>query len=357
MPMQSPPPITLCIVNYNGAAYIRSALQAALQQRHCFAEILLVDNASSDGGLSIVRAEFPAVRLVALDRNRGPGAARNAGFAAARHDLILFQDNDICMRADCAGLLLSALLERPRALLVAPRVLYQSDPSTIQYDSADCHFLGLMVLRNANQLARDIQPVSRTTTSLVTACFLIDRRRWQDREPFDEDFDFNLEDHDFGVRANLSGCKTWVEPRAVVLHGRGTQGLSYRIGGAVASRRMYYLIRNRWWVVGKSYSRRTLMLLLPILVVYEIAQLIGLSKNGWLPEWWQAVRCFCSHLPALRQKRLLTQSRRQLADRDLLCGGPLPFTAAMRTGAADRFAITWMGRTANLYWILVRRFI
>jgi GT2 family glycosyltransferase len=261
------------------------------------------------------------------------------------------------MRADCAGLLLSALLERPRALLVAPRVLYQSDPSTIQYDSADCHFLGLMVLRNANQLARDIQPVSRTTTSLVTACFLIDRRRWQDREPFDEDFDFNLEDHDFGVRANLSGCKTWVEPRAVVLHGRGTQGLSYRIGGAVASRRMYYLIRNRWWVVGKSYSRRTLMLLLPILVVYEIAQLIGLSKNGWLPEWWQAVRCFCSHLPALRQKRLLTQSRRQLADRDLLCGGPLPFTAAMRTGAADRFAITWMGRTANLYWILVRRFI
>lgn len=352
-----PLPITLCIINHNGARYLIDALQAAMTQSEGFAEILLVDNASTDGGPEIARTHFPQVRVVALNDNKGPGAARNAGLRAASCDLILFQDNDVRLQPGCAALLHSVLLHQTRALLVAPRVVYERNPDVIQYDSADCHFLGLMALRNANRVSAETASISGPTSSLVTACFLIDRRRWPGAQLFDEDFVFNLEDHDFGVRANLQGLETWIEPRAIVSHGEGTPDLSYRPGYAVPARRMYYLIHNRWLIIGKSYAPRTLVLLSPVLLLYELFQLVGLIRRGWLDQWWRALRSLVRNLPRLRQKRAAVQSTRVVPDRQLLRGGPLPFTVAVRTGRIEKAAVALFECVANGYWTIVRTFI
>jgi hypothetical protein len=58
----------------------------------------------------------------------------------------------------CISWLLAALPLFPRALLVAPRVLYAHNPDVVQYDSADCHVLGLMSPRNANRPAAQLLP-------------------------------------------------------------------------------------------------------------------------------------------------------------------------------------------------------
>jgi GT2 family glycosyltransferase len=195
------------------------------------------------------------------------------------------------------------------------------------------------------------------TSSLVTACFLIDRSRWPEAELFDEDFGFNLEDHDFGVRANLRDLETWVEPRALVEHGGGTPDLSYRPGRAVAARRIFCLVRNRWFVIGKCYAARTLLLLSPVLIAYELVQLAGLASRGWAGEWWRAVRSLCSEWPSLRRKRAAVQATRAAPDRPLLRAGALPFTAAMRTGRIARCTLAVFEWIVNGYWKVVRVFI
>ena len=351
------PLITLCIVNYNGAGYLNDALQAASNSSGGFSEILLVDNASTDASLDLVRTHFAQVRVLALSENTGPAGARNAGYGAATCDLILFQDNDVRLEPECAATLYSRLQTKPGALLVAPRVLYERDPAMIQYDSADCHILGLMAPRNADRMSAEIDTSCVATTSLVTACFLIDRRRWTDSQLFDEDFGFNLEDHDFGVRANLQGLETWVEPRATVRHGDGTADLSYRPGRAVVGRRMFYLIRNRWLIIGKCYALRTLLVLSPVLLLYEVFQLAGVIWKGWFGVWWKAIGSVVSHLPELRHKRAAVQATRKISDRAMLCGGPLPLTAAFRGGRIERLAIAVFGHFANGYWKLVRNCI
>ena len=347
------PRIALCIVNYNGARYIGAALDAA-HEAHTFAEILLVDNASTDESLALVRARYPDVRVLALPLNRGPGAARNAGFRAAACDLVLFQDNDVRLKQGSVTQLAAVLASEPRALVAAPRVLYADDPGTIQYDSADCHVLGLLAPRNAERPVAGADSARAATTSLVTACFLIDRRRWPETELFDEDFEFNLEDHDFGVRVNLRNLETWVEPRALVEHGAGTPGLSYRRGSAVAARRIFCLVRNRWFVICKCYAPRTLLLLSPVLLAYELVQLAGLASKGWAGEWWRAVRSFRSEWPRLRHKRAAVQATRAAPDRRLLRPGALPFTAAMRTGRIARFVLAVLERIVSGYWKFVR---
>ena len=109
------PPVTLCIVNYNGERYLPRTLEAVRGSSLAFDEILLVDDASPDRSVALVRESWPEVTVLARATNGGPGAARNAGYAAARNDLILFIDNDVALTPGCAERLRTALLEREEA--------------------------------------------------------------------------------------------------------------------------------------------------------------------------------------------------------------------------------------------------
>lgn len=353
--MKLRPPVTLCIINHNGAAHLRTALQAVRAQDWPFAELLLIDNASEDDSPAVAHTLCPDARLVRLVKNLGPGAARNAGFRSAAHDLILFQDNDICLRKGTAAQLVRYLQSRPGALLVTPRVLYADDPETVQYDSADCHFLGLMATRNADTRAQDLDAVPCETTSMVSACFLIDRERWRGGNLFDESFGFNLEDHDFGVRAALTGHSLWVLPRALVHHGSGTPGLSWRPGLVAAEQRLYYLTLNRWIVISKCYALRTLVILLPALLLFEVMQLGWHISKGSCRVWLRAVLAYWRSRQGIRTKRRAVQRDRQVPDHDILRDAPLPLTMAVRDGAIAAYVVATADRLLRSYWRLVRR--
>jgi GT2 family glycosyltransferase len=360
------PPVSLCIINFNGAAHLRNAFAALADQDWAFAEILVVDNASEDDSAAVVRELCPQARFIRLPENLGPGAARNAGFASAQHALILFQDNDVRLNPGTVERLVNCLV-RPdpensrRALAVAPRVLYAADPATVQFDSADCHFLGLMSTRNADAPAlspvvTDFGTTACETTSLVTACFLIDRGRWPASAPFDEALGFNLEDHDFAVRARVAGHGLWIEPAATVLHGSGTPGLSYRPGGRPSEQRLYYLVRNRWIVIGKCYATRTLVLLAPALLFYELMQLTWLLRQGQGRVWWRALR------EVMRQRRSIFAARRDVQggrlsrDATILRDAPLPITRHVRQ-QGSRYLLGGGERLLRGYWHLVKHWV
>ena len=356
-------PVTLCIINFNGAEHLRRAFAALDEQDWRFGEILVVDNASEDESLAVVNSLCPSARVIRLPDNRGPGAARNAGAEAARHDLILFQDNDIRLQVGTVSSLVAGLANNGPAtagavLAVAPRVLYADAPTVIQFESADCHFLGLMATRNADTLVSSVridamagQPVE--TSSLVTACFLFDRSHWSEGALFDESFGFNLEDHDFGVRACVAGLSLRVTQAASVLHGSGTPGLSFRPGGIASQRRLYYLVRNRWAIIAKCYAARTLIVLTPVLLLYEALQCAWLVRSGHGRVWWRAVRDLAARRRGLRAARRRVQARRRVPDVEILRDGPLPLTPQVREDLGGRI-LSLFDKVMRIYWRAAR---
>ncbi len=351
-------PVTLCIVNYQGSQHLPAALLAAGRSSLAFGEILVVDNASTDGSIAWLRSEHPDIRVLELTANRGPAGARNAGFAAAVHDLILFQDNDVQLDVRCAETLLEALTASTHALLVAPRVLYADNPALVQYESADCHFLGLMSTRNADRPMRELPTATLPTTSLVTACFLIDR----------------------GPVASWSAVRrmVWLQLRGPRLRrprkrpglrvarcagrtrpARQRDGRISRTGPATPCRSSacFYLIRNRWSVITKSFAARSLLVLAPVLACYELCQLAGVASKGWLGEWFSALQSWWKELPRLRVERQAVQRTRRTSDRLILKGGPLPLTPAVGTGRVSRLAIRMLQGIADGYWRLAQRLL
>ena len=110
--MQMAPSLALCVVNYQGRDVLAATLAAASAQVPPPAEIVLVDNASTDGSIDLVRTRFPAVRIVQLAENGGPGPARNAGYRATTAGLVGFIDNDVMPEPDCFALLAAGLAAR-----------------------------------------------------------------------------------------------------------------------------------------------------------------------------------------------------------------------------------------------------
>jgi GT2 family glycosyltransferase len=350
-------PVTLCVVNYNGEKYLDRTLGAARRSAVPFDEILLVDDVSRDESLRLVRERFPEVTILALERNGGPGAARNAGFRAARNDLILFADNDVAVEPDCAAHLRDALAARPDAAIAMPRVLYAEDPGRIQYEGADCHFLGLMALRHQDVPVSEAPQGVAETQSVVTCSFMVDRSRWRGGDPFDTTFIFNYEDHDFGVRSRVLGHTNLAVPRATCLHGEGTAGLSFRTGRARSPIRVYCLIRNRWRILLQSFQAKTLVLLAPCLFVYELFQLAGAARKGWLGIYLRAAGWMLANPGTTLRRRRLVQASRRTPDNDFLRGGPLPFTPGLVVGGAERLAREWLDRFLAAYWRGIRRWL
>lgn len=90
------PAVTISILNYQRRETLRLALEWALRQDYSDLEVLVVDNASADGSDRMVKEEFPGVRLIRLPENLGC-AARNAGVAAAKGEIVVTLDNDVLL--------------------------------------------------------------------------------------------------------------------------------------------------------------------------------------------------------------------------------------------------------------------
>lgn len=348
-------PISLVVVNYNGGSCLLDCLHAAYIAGGIFAEVILVDNASTDGSAAAAWQAFPPLKLVQLGRNRGPGSARNAGFRAAAQRRVLFADCDVFLDRQCAGLLSSALDAHPRAAIATPAVVYNRDRARVQYCGANSHYMGLLSLLDAGTRADDLlhRPTHKVG-SLVSCCFLLDRDRWGEEPPFDEAFFSIFEDHDLGLRSRIHGHEIVAVPAARLNHGEGTEGLSIRRTGRYTARRVYLLMRNRWQVLLKNYQLRTLALLSPMLLLYELFQLLVVLKKGWLTEWLLALGWLVRHRRAILLKRRAVQSARRLPDREVLSGGPLPFTRYIATSPLERRAKLALDLVATRYWTVIR---
>jgi succinoglycan biosynthesis protein ExoO len=113
------PDVSIVIAAYNAADTIDCAIRSAAAQEGVRVEILVVDDCSTDGTRAAVSALGIAnLRLVALDRNRGPGGARNAGFAAARGRWIAVLDADDTMRPERLHRMIAAAERKDAAVAV-----------------------------------------------------------------------------------------------------------------------------------------------------------------------------------------------------------------------------------------------
>jgi GT2 family glycosyltransferase len=116
--------LSIVIVSYNTVGILRDCLQAALlHSRALPTQIIVVDNASSDGSASMVQREFPSVHLIEAGANLGFGAANNLGVKATQAPFVLLLNSDAILHSDTGAALVDYLQRHPDVACVGPRIM------------------------------------------------------------------------------------------------------------------------------------------------------------------------------------------------------------------------------------------
>jgi N-acetylglucosaminyl-diphospho-decaprenol L-rhamnosyltransferase len=344
--------VSVGIVNHNGESYLPQTLRAVARLGLAVDDVLLVDSGSTDRGAELVREQCPHVRVIELGANLGPGAARNRAIREAAHDRVMLIDIDAEPLPGSVETLGSALDAHPNAILAMAAVLYEQAPDTVQYVGAVPHFLGTPALLHADTPVARLDDVVRVVGTAITCCLMVDRARFGDRRWFDERLFFYLEDHEFGLRATLQGYDCLTVPQARCLHRAGTIGVSIRQTGRFTPIRVRYTIRNRWLAVLMLYQAGTLLRLAPALAVFEVLQLLGAVRQGWLGHWLWAAGSTARMLPHVHRVRRAMRTSRRRADLEVLSGGPFPFNTRWHRSAPERAAQGALDLIARVNWRL-----
>jgi len=348
--------VTAIVVNHNGGEQIQRCLRHLQAQEAPLAAIVVVDSGSDDGSPAAIRRAFPDLRVIELGSNLGPAVARNRGLEEVETPLVLFVDDDVYLAPNCVAVLM-ACLRATGAAVAVPRMLLYPETHLIQLDGADVHFLGTMVFRNARAEASCTAASPGSIGAFSTSCLLAERVVLRDDGGFDPAFFFHFEDLELGLRLRAFGHRLVVDPLAVAWHdrGKGTPHLSYRDRGDYPPQRAFLTIRNRLQVICLHYRLRSIVLLAPALVLYEVVSLAFVLRRGlfkpWLAAWWWQLR----HARSLAKRRRCIQRRRRVRDRRLLVGGPVPLAEGVLHARHERFGVKVLNRLLSGYWRLVCR--
>ncbi len=220
---------TVVIPNWNGkdllAKYIPS-IRTALAGNPAN-EILVVDNGSTDGSADFLRTTFPDVTVLALPQNLGFGGGSNAGFRAARNDIVVLLNSDMRVAADFLAPLLEGFSD-PEVFAVSCQIFF-TDAAKVREETGLTQGWwqdgSLRVRHRVDGAIDDLYP-----------CFYggggscaFDRAKFLELGGFDRLLEpFYLEDTDLGFMAWKRGWKVYYQPRSVVFHEhRGTIGKKF----------------------------------------------------------------------------------------------------------------------------------
>jgi GT2 family glycosyltransferase len=188
----------------------------------------VVDNASSDDGLAVLRAAAPDALVIANAANRGFAAGANQGLAASRRPYVLFLNPDTVVRADTLPIALAALEDRPDAAVLGCRTL--NADGTPQATVDRFHRVRDLVAEawrggRAAGTPRGTTPAASGVVDWVYGSFLLGRRELVAAVGgFDEAYEMYGEDIDLCHRLRAAGWRTVFCAEAVVVHAGNRSG-------------------------------------------------------------------------------------------------------------------------------------
>ncbi|MFQ5887643.1 MAG: glycosyltransferase family 2 protein [Candidatus Hydrothermarchaeales archaeon] len=190
--------------NHNGSATIGKCIQAALSSNYENFEIIVVDDASEDDSVNIIR-RLPC-KLICLDEHTGASKARNVGALKSRGDILFFTDSDCLLLENTLAVAVKTLSE------IGGKVMVGGTYTVLPYDK---NFFSLFqsVFINFSETKKIKNP-----DYIAAHAMIIDAKSFRQSGGFTENFLPILEDVEYSHRLRRSGYRLVMNPDLMVQH-------------------------------------------------------------------------------------------------------------------------------------------
>jgi N-acetylglucosaminyl-diphospho-decaprenol L-rhamnosyltransferase len=278
------PEISIIIVSYNTHEMTLACLKSVFEQSGTTnIQVIVVDNASSDGSAELIQNAFDDVELIKSTENLGFAKANNLAARNANGKYILLLNPDTVILDNAIGRLLQFAKENPEAGIWGGRTEFadrQLNPASswgfMSLNSLLFQAIGLSTVFRSNSFfnpeayggwKRDsVRPVD-----IVTGCFLlITKKLWDSLEGLDETFFMYAEEADLCYRAKALGARPLATPNATIIH----------YGGAsetVRSGKVIKLLKGKVTFIRKHWNMTSSICGIFLLKIATLIRLIGYS--------------------------------------------------------------------------------
>lgn len=304
--MRGAPSLSICIANWNTCQLLRNCLTSIYNDPQAVEwEVIVVDNASSDSSVEMVKTHFPQVRLIASKENLGFARSSNLAMEQASGPYLLLLNSDTQVEPGAVGPLIHFLEVNPQAGAVGPRLVGQDGALELSCGrppglGSECvNKLLLHKLFPFFKFGRWNHAETREVGWIAGACLMVRRAVLEKVGPLDPRMFMFYEDVDWCLRIRAAGWKIYYYPFSQVLH-LGGQSTRQNFGEmlVVSQQSLYYLFE-------KHFGRRSLHLL----------RLLTLAEMGLRSLLWGGSSLL---VPALRDEgRERLQAYREIFSRTL----------------------------------------
>ena len=294
---------TVVIPNYNGIKYIEACLESLFVGTEKNFEVIVVDNASSDGSTEIIKKKFPQVKLIQNDNNTGFCKAVNQGIQASKTPYVILLNNDT--RVDIAFIHdLEKIIEKDKKIFSASAKMISLHEKNKLDDAGDFYCaLGWAFARGKGKSPDKYNE----ECDIFAACggASIYRRDLMINNEiglFDENHFAYLEDIDIGYRAKICGYKNKFAPNAIVYHaGSATSGSRYNLFKTKLAS------RNSVYIIYKNMPIFQLILNIPLLFVGFFIKTLFFVKKGLGKEYvlglFEGIKLSASEIGRRKKKK------------------------------------------------------
>jgi GT2 family glycosyltransferase len=325
--------VAAIIPNFNGRHLLPTLLTSLTAQRERPDEIIIVDNASTDGSAQYVRDVWPGVTLIAHHLNSGFSAAVNKGIASSATTYVALLNTDVELDPSWLESLVQALDKNPGAGSAASKMVSWHDPTRLDGAGDKMTWSGIAVPRGHGQSDRGQFDTDDFVFGARAGAALYRRAALRDVGLFDEDFFAFVEDVDWSLRAQLRGWSCRYASHAIAFH----------MGGATAnpgerpSPQFYAMTRrNLVWTIIKDYPADALFRHAPSLLAAQLILCLIAIRDGMTRAYIKGLLAAMVGIPRVLRKRRSVQKRRTVGRRELnlvMSPGLLPTRRRTRTGA------------------------
>ncbi len=300
--------LSIVILNWNGSHHLRRFLPSVVKySRYDWAEIIVADNLSTDDSCSLIKNEFPEVKLLQLNENYGFAKGYNQALSENFADYILLLNSDIEVTENWLEPLIQIMDNDPLIGACQPKILSLHEPQKFEHAGAAGGFIdhyGYPFCRGRiiNSLETDNgqydNPISVFWAS--GAAMLIRGKLWHESLGFDGDFWAHMEEIDLCWRLKNKGFKMVVIPESKVYH-LGGGSLAYG-----DPRKIYLNFRNNLFLLYKNLPENRLLKTLFIRMTLDGIAAIQFLLTGQLKSFIRVLaahRDFYKSLSSLRKKR------------------------------------------------------
>lgn len=334
------PGLSVVIVTFNSAADIARALPPLAAQLGEGDELIVVDNGSSDRSAEIAAELAPGATVIRAEGNQGFAAACNFGGAAASGELLLMLNPDTAVAPGFVD-----AIRRPAGqgrweawMGLATR----GGGELINTMGNVVHFTGFSWAGGDGRPVAEAPTAPTEVACLSGVCLAIPRDTWQRLGGFPEEFFTYHEDTDLSLRLRLEGGRLGLEPGARVEH--------HYAFAKPGKQKWRHLERNRWACVLRDYPGRLLALVMPAMLLTELALLPVALAGGWLGAKLRANLDVIARLPRVLAERREIQARRTISAREFASGLASDLGSEYFGAAAELAPLRWGLRA---YWRVV----